>query len=139
MAQALWMRLREVQWDQYEVAEGSAARLEKVLQDLASRKHQRAMKASHEVWRLLCKGETRSAAVVVLPYLVEIMEISVEDVQLEIADCIKSCASALPNEAEWHKEFQQVARETLHSLKQYKCTGDLEIAVSGAVEALQSL
>lgn len=139
MAQALWMRLREVHWDQYEVAEGSAARLEKVLQDLASRKRQRAMKASHEVWRLLCKGETRSAAVVVLPYLVEIMEISVEDVQLEIADCIKSCASALPNDAEWLKEFQQVACEIIRSLKQYRCAGNMEIAVNSAVESLQNL
>ncbi|MGJ8672344.1 hypothetical protein [Rubritalea sp.] len=139
MAQALWMRLREVQWKDYDVSEGSADRLEKVLQDLASRKRARAMKASHDVWRLLCRNGTHSAAVVALPYLAEIIEISTEDVQIEIADCIKSCASGLPSDCVWRERFKCVAGKSLPHLKRLRSKGDLEIALKSAIEALQCL
>lgn len=92
MADALWMRLREVNWGDYEVSSGKAERLDKLLQDLASRKEARAMRASQEVWRLLCSGGIRSAAIPVVPFLVSIIDVSGDNVRCEILDILKSCA-----------------------------------------------
>ena len=102
MAQALWMRLREEHWNEYAVSRGSAERLPKILQDLASRKRARSMKACHEVWSMLCRNGIHSAAVITVPYLVEILDISIEDVQIEIADTLKCCAmGASKVDADW--------------------------------------
>ncbi|WP_018970108.1 hypothetical protein [Rubritalea marina] len=91
MAQALWMRLRDERWADYQVASGEASALPKLLQDLAGRKKSRAMKAAHQLWVMLCKGELQSAALVVLPYLFECLDMAAEDVQFEIIDILKSC------------------------------------------------
>lgn len=139
MAQALWIRLREEQWENYEVSEGSAKRLDKVLQDLASRKRARAMKASHDVWRLLCRNGTHSAALIALPYLVEIIEISSPDVQIEIADCIKSCVTGLPEPCDWRSDFLNVSASCLPVLKGISSRGDVAEALDSAVNALQNI
>lgn len=96
MAQALWMRLREERWDEYSVASGDTASLAKLIQDLAGRKRGRAMKAAHQLWVMLCKGELQSAALPVLPYLFECLDMAVEDVQFEIIDILKSYLSKHP-------------------------------------------
>ncbi|MFC5050937.1 hypothetical protein ACFPK9_09950 [Rubritalea spongiae] len=142
MAQALWMRLREVQWKDYEVSEGSSERLEKILQDLASRKRARAMKASHDVWRMLCRNGVRSAAVVVVPYLVEIIEISTEDVQLEIADILKSCVVGVGGVREnWQDDLVRALQRVEPELRRYhkKATGDYSIALSGVLDLVEDL
>lgn len=142
MAQALWMRLREVQWQEYEVSQGNADRLPKILQDLASRKRARSMKACHEVWQLLCRGGIHSAAVIVVPYLVEIIEISIEDVQMEIADTLKCCALGVPSlEAEWADSLKGsllVEQDELQRLAK-KAKGDLQIAYAGVTDAIAAL
>ncbi len=142
MAQALWMRLREEKWENYSVAEGNADRFPKVLQDLAGRKRGRAMKASHDVWRMLCKGGVHSAAVVVVPYLVETLEISIGDVQIEICDTLKSCAVASSElTEEWGPTLREVLISQEKTLKHYakKAKGDASIAYSGVIDALAAL
>ncbi|WP_346188934.1 hypothetical protein [Rubritalea halochordaticola] len=132
MADALWMRLREVHWGDYEVSTGKAERLDKLLQDLASRKEARAMRASQDVWRLLCSGGIRSAAIPVVPFLVEIIDVSGDNVRCEILDILKSCAlgvdkleSAL---GEQLREALITARNDLFWLRR-KAKGDVAIAV----------
>ncbi len=142
MAQALWMRLREENWQDYKVAEGNADRFPKVLQDLAGRKRGRAMKASHDVWRMLCKGGVQSAAVVVVPYLVETLEISIGDVQIEICDTLKSCALASPElTEEWGETLRAVLVSQENTLRHYakKAKGDASIAYAGAIDAIADL
>ena len=142
MAQALWMRLREEKWENYAVAESSVDRFPKVLQDLASRKRARAMKASHDVWRMLCKGGVRSAAVVVIPYLVEILEISISDVQIEICDTLKSCAvSSSELTEEWGTRLSDVLLKQEKTLRHYakKAKSDAAISYAGTLEAIAAL
>lgn len=93
MAQALWMRLRDERWEDYAVASGEVSALPKLIQDLAGRKKPRAMKAAHQLWVMLCKGELQSAALLVLPYLFECLDMAEEDVQFEIIDILKSYLS----------------------------------------------
>ncbi|MFC4991397.1 hypothetical protein [Rubritalea tangerina] len=94
---ALWMRLREVDWGGYEVNSGRADKLPKLMQDLASRKVTRSMRASQELWRLLCSGQLATAAEPAIPFLVEIFRISSVEIQEEILDILKSCAIKLGN------------------------------------------
>lgn len=134
MADALWMRLREVKWGDYEVSTGKAEKLDKLLQDLASRKEARAMRASQDVWRLLCSGGIRSAAIPVVPFLVEIIDVSGDSVRCEILDIMKSCALGCgamePLLAKRLKYALLDAREDLFWLRR-KAKGDVAIAVEG--------
>ncbi len=123
MSQALWMRLREIDWLQYETSTGSPEKIPKILQDLASRKRPRAMRACHDIWKLLCSGGIHSAAAPALTFLSEIAEIANNDVKIEICDTIASCAISLKkieeltpaNEREsWHQD----ARRSLNFVKQ---------------------
>ncbi len=142
MAQALWMRLREENWENYKVAEGNPDRFPKVLQDLAGRKRGRAMKASHDIWRMLCKGSVQSAAVVVVPYLVETLEISIADVQIEICDTLKNCAvSSSAVTEEWGGDLRAVFISQENTLKHYakKAKGDASIAYAGVIDAIADL
>ncbi|MEO1857545.1 MAG: hypothetical protein ABGY95_09330 [Rubritalea sp.] len=142
MAQALWMRLREEKWDEYAVAEGSADRFPKILQDLAGRKRGRAMKASHDVWRMLCKGGVHSAAIVVVPYLVETLEISIGDVQIEICDTLKSCAVACSRVSEdWGMSLRGVLLSQEDTLKLFakKSKDEAAIAYAGVLDAITML
>lgn len=91
MADSLWMRLREIPWDKYPCHPGTAKKAPKMLENLASRKGPRAMKASHELWAALCAGGLAPAAVPVIPFLVEIMGISSADLKPEILDIILKC------------------------------------------------
>lgn len=141
-SQALWMRLRDEKWDDYEVSSGSAQRLEKVLQDLASRKRARSMKACHEVWKLLCNGGVRSAAIIAVPYLVDIIDISTKDVQMEIADIIRDCAvGATKNSDDWVTELKQVILIDKSTMEYHlkKAKGDAVIAWATCVDAVSEL
>ena len=138
--QALWMRLRETDWAQYEVSQGSAERLEKVLQDLASRKRARSMKACHEVWKLLCSKKVHSAAVVAVPFLVEIFNISAEETQAEICDVLKSCALGCEAVEEGlQAELKLVLVAASEKLAKCRVRGDLEIAHVQAMSAIADL
>lgn len=134
------MRLRDEKWDNYEVSTGSAQRLEKVLQDLASRKRARSMKACHEVWKLLCSGGVRSAAVIAVPYLVDIIDISTKDVQMEIADIIRDCAAGVSRvEEDWAEDLKKtllIDKSAIQALLK-RAKGDLEIAYASCLDAIE--
>ena len=84
----------------------------------------------------------QSAAVVVVPYLVETLEISIGDVQIEICDTLRSCAVA---SSELTEEWGPTLREVLISQEQTlkheakKAKGDAAIAYSGAIDAIATL
>ena len=140
--QALWMRLREEKWADYEVASGKADRVPKLLRDLASRKAVRSMKASHDLWRVLCSGGVRSAAVPAVPYLMEIMQIASKDVKAEIADVLKCCALGAPAvEGDWREALFEALRRQKEGMGWYlkRARGDQKIAIEAAYDALCDL
>lgn len=94
MADSLWMRLREVPWDQYPCNPGTVKKVSKILENLASRKAPRAMKASHELWAALCSGSIAPAAEPCIPFLIEIIDISATGVKSEILDILLKCAQS---------------------------------------------
>ncbi len=95
MSQALWMRLRGIAWSEYQTSEGTGDRLPRLMQDIASRKISRAIKASHMVWKLLCSGGIQPAAEPTVPFLIELTYIVTAEVKIEILDILKSCALKL--------------------------------------------
>lgn len=116
MSQALWMRLREVKWANYQTSTGSAERMPKLLQDLSSRKAARAMRSSQEIWKLLCSGGVHSAAAPSIQFLVDIVFTSTEEVRMEIYDILISCATFLEQQketeekVEWYEEAERNLR-----------------------------
>jgi hypothetical protein len=92
MADSLWMRLRDVTWDQYPCNPGTVKKVPKILENMASRKAPRAMKASHELWAALCSGSIAPAAEPCIPFLIEIIDISATGVKSEILDILLKCA-----------------------------------------------
>ena len=88
MADSLWMKLREVPWDQFKCNPGTDKKMAKMLENLASRKEPRAMKASHDIWAALCSGNIAPAAKPSIPFLIEILSISKPGVQSEILDIL---------------------------------------------------
>lgn len=141
MGDALWMRLRDVKWDDYAVSTGSAGKLLKVLQDLASRKTVRAMRATHDVWKLLCSGGLHSAAVVTVPFLVEITAISSDEVTMEIFDVLHDCAVKLPSVAEmpWAHDLREVLLDAAYDLQPIakRARGDKAIALHRFLDAME--
>lgn len=110
MADSLWMRLREVRWEQYKTSPASKKLVPKILENLASRKEARAMKASHELWIALCSGEVFPAAEPCFPFLIEILGISEVSVQGEILDLFLKF-SQVPNDEtaeEWQKRLRMI-------------------------------
>lgn len=108
MADSLWMRLREVRWEQYQCSPASKKLVPKILENLASRKEARAMKASHELWLALCSGQVYSAAEPCLPFLIEILGISELGVQGEILDIMIQFAGLPDDETapDWQKRLR---------------------------------
>jgi len=88
MADSLWMKLREVPWDQFKANPGTDKKVPKMLENLVSRKEPRAMKASHELWAALCSGNIAPAAKPSIPFLIEILSTSQPSVQSEILDIL---------------------------------------------------
>ncbi len=86
MADSLWMKLREVPWQDYACAPASRKAAPKMLEALASRKGPRAMKAAHDLWTALCSGKIWPAAEPCFPFLIEILGISEVEVQGEILE-----------------------------------------------------
>jgi len=111
MADSLWMRLREVRWEKYKVSPASKKLVPKILENLASRKEARAMKASHDLWVALCSGEIYPAAEPCFPFLIEILGISQVSVQGEILDLFLKFAQ-VPND-ESAEEWQKLLRMML--------------------------
>lgn len=89
MADALWMRIREVDWSEYPTS--NDANMPALLRNLASRKLSRAVKASQQIWSALCSGGILYPAVrPTIPFLVEIFSISDPSVQDTIIDIFQA-------------------------------------------------
>lgn len=88
MADSLWMKLREVPWGKFPSNPGTDKKIPKILENLASRKEPRAMKASHELWAAICAGKIAPAAEPTVPFLAEILGICPVGVQSEILDIL---------------------------------------------------
>ena len=113
MADSLWMRLREVPWEQFKCSPAAKKTAPKILENLASRKEARAMKASHELWLALCSGGVQPAAVPCFPFLIEILGISEAAVQGEILDLLLKFTQ-VPNDAgaqEWQKQLRMMLHQ----------------------------
>ncbi len=96
MADSLWMKLRKVSWDAFPCHPGKHKKLAKILENLASRKEPRAMKAAHELWSAICAGGIAPAAEPCIPFLMEILTISTPGVQSEILDILYQIATSPP-------------------------------------------
>ncbi len=90
MDSPLWQRLRKLDWTAAGIAEKEARSVQKLLQDLASHKEARAMKASQKLWNLL-KPPTPLGPVLE-PFLIEIRGISTGPVKCEIDDLLQRIA-----------------------------------------------
>jgi len=87
MADALWMRIREVNWEEFPAHGG--ANMSSLLRNLGSRKEPRAMKASQQTWSALCGGDViAQAAEPSIEFLVEILKIAQPSVQDGILDIL---------------------------------------------------
>ncbi len=108
MADSLWMRLREVRWEQFKCSPSSKKLVPKILENLASRKEARAMKASHDLWLALCSGKIYPAAEPCFPFLIEILGISGSPVQGEILDLFLKFAQVSKDDdaPEWEQRLR---------------------------------
>ncbi len=82
----LWMRLRKIKWADCGLSDKQGKKVDGLLQDLASRKEKRAMRASQELWLLLKPGAPLGP--VIKPFLIDIRAISSGAVQMEIDDLL---------------------------------------------------
>jgi hypothetical protein len=144
MSQALWMRLREVEWSDYKTSSGDGERLPRLLQDISSRKIPRAIKASHMVWKLLCSGGIQPAAEPTIPFLIELSQLVTADVKLEILDILKSCSLKLIeiNEKEpWQENTWKSLVQALPIFRQMhnKGSGGGSENINGLVESIIEL
>ncbi|MDA7518903.1 hypothetical protein N9115_02460 [bacterium] len=87
MDSPLWQRLRKLDWTAAGIAEKEARSVQKLMQDLASHKEARAMKASQKLWNML-KPPTPLGPVLE-PFLIEVRGISTRAVRREIDDLLK--------------------------------------------------
>ena len=97
MADTLWMRLREINWEQQESSPQFKKSLPKTIESLASRKESRAIKAGHSLWTALCSGKVYPATEACLPFITEVLPISTPAVQCEILDILTKVKNDLGN------------------------------------------
>ena len=143
MAQALWMRLRDVAWSDYSTSEGNGERIPRLLQDISSRKNSRAIKASHILWRTLCSDTIRSAAEPTTPFLIELLQQAQAEVQFEIIDILKSFSiklAPLDNKSDWQQATWNSMAKSLPILRKLHRSGsaDLKISLEQLIELLQT-
>lgn len=101
-----------------------------MLENLASRKEPRAMKASHELWVALCSGQVYPAAEPCFPFLIEIMGISMPSVQGEILDLMTHFAQ-LPDDQsgpDWHKKLRTLLNKQSGYFKKLSYSDDAIVA-----------
>jgi hypothetical protein len=131
MADSLWMRLRKIPWDQFACNPGTEKKIPKMLENLASRKEARAMKASHELWGALCaSGTIAPAAEPCVPFLFEILKIARPCVQSEILDILLKLAQSTPeeNSSVKHPTLIAAIRQELPQAKKLTHSQDAIIA-----------
>ena len=92
MADPLWMKVRAVNWEAHSITPERGRQLAKLLKDLSSRKEQKAMRASQQLWSLLPPGDP--ATQLLLPFLTEIRKISSPAVRSEIDELCTRLSSS---------------------------------------------
>ena len=113
MADALWMKLRNVPWEEYEISPSAKKQVPRILEALASRKGPRATKAAHDIWVALCSGQVWPAAEPAFPFLIDILRIAQPSIQAEILDLLITFSSVPGhNKAE---EWQKRLKKLLHA------------------------
>ncbi len=106
MADAMWMKIRDVNWKTFKSSAGDAAGMPTILKNLSSRKPARAIRASHQLWTALCGGgKVYSAVVPAIPLLLEIFSISDPSVQEGIIDVLVRCDTAEIDE-KWDEDLK---------------------------------
>lgn len=143
MSQALWMRLREVAWSEYETSTGNGERIPRLLQDISSRKVPRAIKANHMVWKLICSGGIRPSAEPTIPFLLELSQIVTAEVKIEILDTLKSCILSLigiETKQPWQEQTWITLSKALPLLREMRNGGseEIRISVETVIELLQN-
>ena len=135
MSQALWMRLRDVAWSDYTTSEGTGERIPRLLQDISSRKTSRAIKASHILWKALCKDTIQPASEPTTPFLLDLLHQAHTDVKFEILDIFKSFSIKLAELDTWDH-----MAKSLPILRKIHKSGskDLKISIEPLIELLQS-
>ena len=120
MADAMWMKIRDVKWKEFKSSHGDASGMPTILKSLSSRKPPRAMRASHQLWTALCSGgSVYSAVVPAIPLLLEIFTISDPAVQEGIIDVLMRCDSVEITE-DWAEDLDFLvvqAKENLGFLR----------------------
>jgi len=105
MADAMWMKIRDVDWKAFQSSAGDATGMPTILKNLSSRKPARAIRASHQLWTALCGGgQVYSAVVPAIPLLLEIFSISDPSVQDGIIDVLVRCDTAETDE-KWTEDL----------------------------------
>ena len=143
MAQALWMRLRDVAWSDYSTSEGNGERIPRLLQDISSRKTSRAIKASHILWKALCKDTIQPASEPTTPFLLDLLHQAHTDVKFEILDIFKSFSiklAKLETKNDWQQATWDHMAKSLPILRKIHKSGskDLKISIEPLIELLQS-
>lgn len=146
MSQALWMRLREVEWTHYKTSSGIADRIPRLLQDISSRKISRAIKANHILWKLICSGGIQHAAQPTIPFLIELSQLVTVEVKVEILDTLKSCTlslSEINDKNTWQQQTWITLAQALPILRHMRNKGkdggsnDINITLEPLIETLE--
>lgn len=112
MADAMWMKIRDVNWKVFKTSAGDASSMPTILKNLSSRKEARAIRASHQLWTALCGGGgVHSAVVPAIPLLLEIFSISAPSVQDGIIDVLVRCDTSEIDES-WSEELSFVIAQS---------------------------
>ncbi|NWK54275.1 hypothetical protein HW115_01535 [Verrucomicrobiaceae bacterium N1E253] len=148
MADSLWMRLRKVDWKQYdEVSETptspstSAKSIPRLLEQLASRKEARAMKASHALWVMFCRGDKPSPPASVtptLPFLCEILQISSPGVQCEILDILNHLAEVQESNDQRPQTVRNALSKNKHIISRL-CRNKDDMVADKATQLIEKL
>ena len=96
MADALWMKLRKVTWEDYEVSPRCTKQVPRIIEALSARKESKAMKAAHDLWVALCSEKVWPAAEPACPFLFDVLRIAQPAVQGEIIDILMKFAEHPP-------------------------------------------
>ena len=140
MGDSLWMKLRMVPWDEFPPNPGTDKKVSKILENLASRKEPRAMRASHELWAALCAGQVAPASVPSIPFLAEILGISNAAVQSEIFDILFlfSQVNTDATAPDWHSHLIFAIKRIRRTIEYYSRSKD-PIVADKALQLLKAI
>ena len=138
MADALWMKLRDVPWEKYPASPRSTKQIPRILEALSSRKESRAMKAAHDIWTALCSGQVWPAAEPAYPFLIEILHIAHPTIQGEILDILTQFANFSGDMEEFQIRLKELLGKEQNTISRLTKSSDTVVAEK-AKELLQKI